>query len=213
MAKVSRPVIYTAVGAVVAAAIVFLTEPDPVKRHTHIRVTPTASAAPDGFTPEDLNAHFVRYTGKRRDVFAPAVSPPKPAAARLAAKPPLITGQRGTWTLTGINTVDGVTTALVENSAADDSVFLRAGDTWHGLHVLRIGGDAVVFQNALGQQTKLAFATTADDTANHAKTVAGAQANAPAPYALPLPAGQLAPMPIQPLPALPSRRLLERSSN
>jgi len=215
MAKVSRPIIYTALGAVVVAAILFLTEPDAVTTKKRVKVTKTADAVTDGILPEDLKAHYPRYAGKPRDVFAPVVAPPKPASANTAKNNPFTQGKQGSWTLTGINTVDGVTTALVENSTGDDSVFLKPGDTWHGLRVTRISDTAVVFQNALGQETKLAFVTTEDEAVSRSKTAGGAQPNttASSPYALPQPGGQLAPMPIQPLPPLRSRRSFERSSN
>ncbi len=148
MAKISRPAVYTAVAAVAVYAVVLLTQPDAPapahKKHPARR----ARADADAFTAADLSAHFARYLGSKRNPFLSKLP---------AAKPPPGAGERGEWNLTGINIINGVPNALVENSATGDSVFLKPGDRWRGLRVISIGTDAVAFLNALGQQTHLAF--------------------------------------------------------
>lgn len=196
MPKVSRPIVYTALFAVVGYAVFLYTQPDAPVKHTKKKITVTLSAAPDGFLPEDLNAHFARYTGKGRDAFTALVTGARQQAADAAANK--LPGKQA-WALTGITSVNDSTTAIVENQGSGESAFLKAGDSWNGLKVVSIGSDAVTFRNALGQETHLAFTTTAPETTT--ASTAGA-----APYALPLPPGQaggaLAPMPIQPLPGL-----------
>lgn len=151
MAKISRPAVYTAVAAVSIYAVVLLTQPDaPTPTHKRLTVR-RARADADALSAADLSAHFARYHAGKRNPFLsklPAAKPPVGAAAG---------GGRGEWVLTGINIINGVPNALVENGATGDSVFLRPGDRWRGLRVLSIGTDAIAFLNALGQQTHLAF--------------------------------------------------------
>ncbi len=155
MAKISRPAVYTFVGAVAVYAWVVLTQPDPPAptRKVHV-LRPAASGAGES-AAADLSAHFARYqAGKTngRDPFLPHL--PAPAAGPAAQK--AAHAEQGKWTLTGISSINGVPNALVE-SASGDSVFLKPGDHWRGLRVLSIGTNAVAFLNALGQQTFLAF--------------------------------------------------------
>ncbi|MBV9851447.1 MAG: hypothetical protein JO250_17400 [Armatimonadetes bacterium] len=195
MLKLSRPVVYTFVAAVAVYAVVLLTQPDTPVRHTVPRHTVRRAAGEaDGITEADLTAHFARYVPGKRDPFVPKVVPPKAAAGRGEGPG----GARDAWTLTGIYAVNDTLNALVENRATGDSVSLKAGDRWRGLRVVSIGSDAVRFQNALGQQTRLAFAPPPAEGPG-ARTAGGA----------PTPAlrvvGPLRPMPIVgPLPPLPT---------
>lgn len=149
--KISRPAIYTLVAAVTIYAVVLLTQPDaPAPAHKKHPVR-RALADADTFTPADLSAHFARYQAGKRNPFLSKLPPAKPSAGKGGG------GERGEWTLTGINIIDGVPNALVENSVTGDSVFLKPGDRWRGLRVISIGTDAIAFLNALGQQTHLAF--------------------------------------------------------
>lgn len=147
----SRPVIYTFLAGVAVYAYVLQTTGPAPSTHKKTTRTQTQSASlPNGITEEDLTAHFARYKGGTKDPFVPAV------ATRVADVSP-IGGAGGQWALTGVNTVDGVTTASIENSSTNDSEFLKAGDNWNGLHVVEITPDSIVFVNALGQQSKLSF--------------------------------------------------------
>lgn len=150
MAKISRPAVYTAVAAVSVYAVVLLTQPDaPAPTHKRV-IMRHARADADSYLANDLSAHFARYQAGKRNPFLSKLP---------AAKPPAGAGSaaHGEWVLTGINIINGVPNALVENSATGDSVFLRPGDRWRGLRVLSIGTDAIAFLNALGQQTHLTF--------------------------------------------------------
>ena len=149
--KISRPVVYSLVGAVAVYAVVLLTQPDAPARTHKVRVVRTARADADAFTAADLSARFARYQAGKRNPFLSKMPSVKPQAGAASG------AGRGEWSLTGINIINGVPNALVENNATGDSVFLRPGDRWRGLRVLSIGTDAVAFLNALGQQTHLAF--------------------------------------------------------
>ena len=188
MAKttISRPVIYAVVAAVVVYAGVVLTEPEPAPRKAAVRTARTASPAPDGFTEADLNTRFVRYAGRPRDPFSPKVVPakaPPPAAAPPPAPPggPPPGTEGSVWTLTGISSINGVRSALIENGSTKESLFLKAGDRWNGLTVAAIEADAVVLRNALGQETRLVFDETAPEP--RAGTAGAAASASPAPAA------------------------------
>jgi hypothetical protein len=166
VAKISRPVLYTAVLGAVAYAVVVLTEPAaPPKKKTVARATRTAAtnAAGDGITPEDLAARFPRYEPKRqKDPFTPrvVVAHALPATAAPGAASSAL--PRGKWVLTGIAAINGAKTALVENGAGD-TVFLKAGDGWNGLRVAAIGQESISLVTADGRRTELGFPTPEEE--------------------------------------------------
>ncbi|MCC6445830.1 MAG: hypothetical protein IT210_20545 [Armatimonadetes bacterium] len=165
MVKISRPIVYTLVLGTAAYAVVLLTEPEPPARKSAPRSRQRAVRNADGITEADRSARFPRYTGGSRNAFAPVVVPAKPS--RLAALgndlPQGIAapGTDGVWSLTGVNIVNGVHNALIENPATQESQFLRVGDRWNGLRVAAIQEDGMIFLNALGQETRLTFAQPA----------------------------------------------------
>ncbi len=187
MAKISRPIVYSVVGAAVVYAIVVLTQPDaPVAKHK-VHITSHAHTSADAFTDEDLNAHFTRYAVSARNPFLPALVLGKDVVKPKAVAP----ATPGGWALTGINVINGVPNALLENGKTSDSVFLQPGDRWQGLRVLGIGADAVTFVNALGQQTHLGFRAEKEIKPD------GAGPNG-SPFHLPPGVGPLPPMPVGP---------------
>ncbi len=197
MAKISRPAVYTFVGAVAVYAWVILTQPDAPTPAHKVRATRPAASHAEDLAAADLAAHFTRYQAGKKNPFLPHL----PASAGMAAEK-TAHAEQGKWTLTGISSINGVPNALVE-SAAGDSVFLKPGDRWRGLRVLSIGTDAVILLNALGQQTSLAFrplGASLPDAGAGAPGVGGFQLQ---------PLGTVSPMPvtpgsIRPLPPLPS---------
>lgn len=198
MAKISRPAVYTFVGAVAVYAWVVLTQPDAPTPAHKVRAPRSAAPRAEDFAAADLSAHFARYQAGKKDPFLPHL----PATAGLAAEK-AAHAEQGKWTLTGISSINGVPNALVENSVTGDSVFLKPGDRWRGLRVLSIGTDAVALINALGQQTSLAFrplAASLPDAGAGAPGVGGFHLQ---------PLGTVSPLPvtpgsIRPLPPLPS---------
>ncbi len=186
MAKISRPVVYSFVGAAVVYAIVVLTQPDAPVAKRRVHVTRVVHAQADDFTQADLTAHFARYPVSKRNPFLPALLLGGTRAAHTAP------GGPGGWTLTGINIINGVPNALVENPSANDSVFLKPGDSWKGLRVASIGSDTIVFVNALGQQTHLSFQVTEKDAGK------GPAASGGSPFRLPPGVSALPPLPVGP---------------
>lgn len=154
MVKISRPAVYTFVGAVAIYAGVLLTQPDPPSptRKLHVLRRAKADADVNAVDPDDLNAHFARYVSHNRNPFLSGLTSAGSANAGGAAG----AGQ-SRWTLTGINVLNGAASALVESETTGESVFLRTGDRWRGLRVVAIRAGSVSFLNALGQKTRLAF--------------------------------------------------------
>jgi hypothetical protein len=160
VAKISRPIVYVAVIGAIAYAAVLLTEPDkpPVKV---VRRTAPAVQAPKGFAEEDLNAVFPRYAARARDAFLPKVMSSKRSVATAPAdgkSAETASGlPAGVWMLTGITSVNGVRTALVENGSAGDSVFLKVGDIWNGMRVAAIEQNSLVMVSPAGRKTRFGF--------------------------------------------------------
>lgn len=196
MAKISRPAVYTFVGAVAIYAGVLLTQPDPPTTPRKAHAVRRAKADADALRSDDLNAHFDRYVGGKRNPFLSGL----PSGGGKAGA----SGVQGQWTLTGINILNGAASALVENGTTGESVFLRTGDRWRGLRVVAIGAGSVSFLNALGQRTHLAFKDL--DPPAPAPGAPGGMAGASV-YRLPPLGTAVAPMPvgpanIQPLPPM-----------
>ena len=132
----------------------------PAPAHHNMLSSDMASA--DGILPEDLDAHFNRYIGGSRDPFLPTIFPPNSGGQGDLTG----VGKHGSWTLTGINQVNGQSSALVEDDSTGDSVFLQVGDRWNGLRVMAIEDESVRFENAFGQQTELSFPQPPADTSD-----------------------------------------------
>lgn len=171
MAKISRPVIYVAVLGVIAYAAVVLTEPDAPAKKVAPRTAKTTVTAPKGYTEEDLKASFPRYLSKEKDAFKPVVVAKQrslpgtaPAGGALPGNLAQLAGlEKGVWLLTGVTSVNGVRSALVENGSTGESIFLKPGTVWKGLRVAAVESDAVVLVGPQGAKTRLAFAQFADE--------------------------------------------------
>lgn len=187
----SRLVIYTLVGAVAIYAYVLNTTPPAASTHrtTHFAKKQTSTLA-NGITPEDLTAHFPRYAVGAKDPFLPAID------LHPGQAPGVPGSGGGEWSLTGINTINGVTTATVENPASSDSVFLKAGDRWNGLQVRQVNNDNVIFENALGQETRLSFPGNDADVTSTTTEMSSKGTPAPVPAAPAMPTIAILPMQI-----------------
>lgn len=159
MPKVSRPIIYSVLALIVGLAWLYLNPSTPTTTKHATRLLKSASSSQDGFTDEDLHAHFARYFGKDRDPFIPGVRQAG-EADQLASS---IAGGKSGWALTGVNSVNGDETAVVENASTKESVYLKRGQQWNGLTVMSMSENGVLFENALGQESTLGFAAPQAD--------------------------------------------------
>ena len=204
MAKISRPILYAAVLGAAAYAVLLLTEPDAPKKKPTLPARNAAAEAPKGFSKEDLNAHFARYSGGKNDAFRPrAVSRRSKVVAAKAAdavKPsPDLPPMAGVWSLTGITVVNGIPSALMENATADQVVFLKAGEMWNNLRVTAIEPDAVILANTQGKITRIGFPVVVEE-----KEKSGATTPLRTPPLAPTlqPVPQVPPMPVPAVPGL-----------
>jgi hypothetical protein len=156
--KVS-PVVYVAAFSVVAFLVVqFTTPPVPTASpKAPVRTTAAsagAATADDTDAPDpDADVHFPRYAGGTRDPFAAVVVPTSPHPVQVAA----VVRPAQQWNLTGITDIDGVSSALLENSKTGDTVFLRRGDHWNGTQVAGISDQAVTLVDSRGDRTSVGF--------------------------------------------------------
>jgi hypothetical protein len=197
VAKISRPVIYVLVAAIGVGAW-FFTEPEAgaKKKAARTASTSTRSAkdADSNLTPEDLKTRFPRYSGAVRDAFRPEISTarpklaaPKPAPTLMPVvlpAPPKKSTQSvalDAWTLTGISVVDGEKTALIENKATSDMVFVRAGTSWKGLRVLAIETGALVFALPDGTPRRMTFPVPPEEKVAASRPAAPDETSAPPP--------------------------------
>jgi hypothetical protein len=206
VAKLSRPILYTAIVGAVAYAAVVLTEPEaPPKKKAVPRTAHTAATTADtgsNITPEDLKARFTRYEPqkKARNAFLPRVVTAHALAAAAAAAPTggALSAGRGSWVLTGIAAIDGTRSALLENGSTGESVFLKAGDKWNSLRVAAVGVQSVAFVNAQGQRTELGFPELDD------QQKPGGATPLPGGTGTSAPAGPAGVFPAAPFPAAPN---------
>lgn len=132
--KVSRPIVYVLLLGVVAYGVVLYTE-EPTGRKPTRRTAISNAAAnlPEGFTEEDLNAKFEQVNDSPRDAFKPLVAR-RAAGSDVSlspdAIPSVLTGGDPNWVYTGMAEVDGIPTALVENKATGEGVFLKQAENW-----------------------------------------------------------------------------------
>ena len=152
----------------VIVAVVLNLEPDSTTATTHrLGVAERLNTIQSASVEDDDTIHFPKYKGTARDPFIPAVVFDNPTVGGPGS---LVNGSK--WELTGINSVNGVVSALIENPETNESVFLQQGDSWHGLRVASISDDSINFVNALGQVTQMGFADQAP--ANSSQTIGAA---------------------------------------
>lgn len=147
MAKVSRPVLYTALLGVLAYAVVVYTEPDSKRAPAKPKRTTVASPANAQFTKEDYDRRFDSYDAELRNAFKPGIvrlGGDSLLAQRLDGLPTALTGGDPNWRYTGTATIDGVRVALIENSVTSEGVFLHEGESWKQAVLTKIDDEAIV---------------------------------------------------------------------
>lgn len=101
------------------------------------------------YKKEDYTAKFASLKEEPKYAFKPLVvkstGPVNAGGAAADSDPGMsITGEPG-WLFTGSPELDGVRSALLDNTTTGESVFLNVGDHWKNGHVKSIGADAMVF--------------------------------------------------------------------
>lgn len=162
--KVSRPVVYLGLIAVAVAAFL-LTEEEPARKST---TKPKTVASKPGdrsaFTVEDYKATFEPVSGPVKNSFQPLVLRYGGLDAGLLTPnvvPLEFAGGEPNWALTGIAYVDGVPTALIENSSTGEGFFVKHGDQFKASTVVRITPNSVVLSGPGGIAKTLTIVTEA----------------------------------------------------
>jgi len=151
--KVSRPVIYIGLAAVIGAAVYFYTEPAAVVKKPPVKKpTVRQTLGIPGILPEDYELKFANVASSSRDVFRPLVS--RTTTSRGSADTSGFGS--GGWHLTGISIVNGQRLATVE-SANGDLASLRLGQSFDGFVVRAISDSDVTIEAQDGKREKLRF--------------------------------------------------------
>lgn len=164
MAKISRPVMYTALAAVVAAAWL-LTSEEPAKAKGKTTPKRTAAATKDkmGFLPEDYNPPtFEPVMSPVPSKFNPLVVRTQTASALALAPdavPAELAGGDPNWVYTGTAEIDGKPTALLENRVTAESDFVNQGQKWKRCEVAQILPQGIVLAGPSGRKVKLVLSS------------------------------------------------------
>lgn len=162
MPKVSRPVLYTALGAIAVAAWVMTAEEAPKGTATKSpRLAKKATQTVGTFTEEDFKASSTSFgpTVKiSRNSFDPLVVRtrtsvdfqlmPDQVPAELAGGDP-------NWVYTGTAEIDGKPTALLENRVTMESSFVNQGEKWQRASIVQILPQGIVLSGPSGKKVKL----------------------------------------------------------
>lgn len=149
---ISKPILYVSLLAVVVYAATLPKGDDAARKPAKTTKPAVKKSGEIEITEEDLKAHFASYASQPKDAFLPKVIP---VSAITDKKNP--NAANGKWTLTGVNTVDGVTSAVLENESTHDIQILKKGDTFNGAQVVSIEPLAVNFVTKLNQVSRLTF--------------------------------------------------------
>lgn len=183
MAKIPRYLYYLVGAAVALVLYTVLTAPETVPtRRANNTFAGGASRkkADDTYRPEDYTAKFPPVNVAPRDAFKPLVAKttttlavqPTPLAPN--GIPASFAGGDGNWVYTGNAEVDGVPNALLENTASQETVFLRPGERWKSLTLAGVTASAIELIGPTGQRRSVGIADeTAATTQVAATTPAG----------------------------------------
>lgn len=161
MPKLSRPVIYTALGAVVVAAFVLTGEEPKKSSSTKVRAQkPTvAKRAQSEFLPEDYEKqNFQPIVIVAPNKFEPLVQKTKTSMDYALAPdsvPSELAGGDPNWIYTGTAEVDGKPTALIENRVTGESEFINQGQKWKRATVSQILPQGLILAGPSGKKVKL----------------------------------------------------------
>lgn len=137
--------------------------PDAAKKTTKKTITPhSASAGTTVYTDADYKATYASYDGPLKNAFKPLIARRNTGGDFGTGKengvPAYMAGGSGDWIYTGTAVVDGVPTALIENTATGDGVYLNVGEHWKELAVEHIESDSIVIRSSDGETVSLRLA-------------------------------------------------------
>lgn len=113
-----------------------------------------------GQATKTTEVRFSPYVSRGHNAFMPLVLQERLAGGDGVGFSP--DGGASQWNLTGISTVNGVQTAVLENSSSKEVVFLRQGEVWNGHRLMSVDGTSVLFHTKEGRPIRVNFAEPAD---------------------------------------------------
>lgn len=151
---------------IIGLVYVFMGGDESPKRTTKkVPVKRSASSSVDQYTEADRTAKFAIYSQSARDTFKPLIARANPrgeggvGSTKENAIPAYLAGGDANWTYTGTAEVNGVPSALFENSTTADGVFLKQGEHWKDLVIELISQDSVVVKSSGGDTVILRLAS------------------------------------------------------
>lgn len=163
--KSSLPIL---IGVLVVAVIFGLSggneAPTTKKKGLGMGAFPTATKKKKGdieYTQEDEKAKFGSVDTAATNAFKPQiVRRDVNSQLRTGASngiPPLFAGGEAGWTYTGNMEVNGKPNALLENSGTGEGVFLKPGEKWKALTLVKVNEDSIVLDGPGGYRKTVYF--------------------------------------------------------
>ena len=192
MAKIPRYLYYLGGGALALLVYTFATAPEAPttrKANNSFQAGTSRKKGDDTYRPEDYTAKFPPVNVAPRDAFKPLVvkttttlttAQPTPLAPN--GIPALFAAGDGNWIYTGNAEVDGVPNALLENTASQETVFLRPGERWKNLTLAGVTTNQIELIGPTGQRRSVQIA---DETAPSTTPATSAAPAGTAPGTLP----------------------------
>ena len=165
MAKLSRPVLFTALAGIVAVAYVY-TQDEPKTGTSKKKTTRSSKAvvAKDkfGFSDEDYNPPAFAPVTFTKNAFQPVIVRTRQAgeiAIAPDAVPAELAGGDPNWFYTGNAELDGKPTALLDNRVTMESEFVAQGQKWKRCTIVQILPQALVLAGPSGRKVKLTLSS------------------------------------------------------
>lgn len=160
MLKISRPVAYTALGAIIFAAFVMTGEEPKKSSSTKPKIKKASTTkAQNAFQPEDYKkGAFQPIVIVAPNKFTPLVQKTKTSMDYALAPdsvPAELAGGDPNWIYTGTAELDGKPTALVENRVTGESEFVNQGQRWKRATVSQILPQGLILAGPSGKKVKL----------------------------------------------------------
>ncbi len=158
MAKPSRTIIYSVVGAIaIYGVFVVMTSDDAKAKSTKPKAIAKKSSKTALYLPEDYKASFAPVLLPVKNVMHPLVirAMDRLGGSSETSIPSNFTGGDGNWIYTGLAEVNGSPTALLENESSGEGVFLKVGERWKQCIVAEIKSESVVLVGPDGQSKRV----------------------------------------------------------
>ena len=161
MLKLSRPVIYSALGAIVVVAFLMTGEQPKKSSSTKAKTkkSSTVKRAETEFLPEDYKkGGFQPIVIVSPNKFTPLVQKTKTSMDYALAPdsvPAELAGGDPNWVYTGTAELDGKPTALVENRVTGESEFVNQGQKWKRASISQILPQGLILAGPSGKKVKL----------------------------------------------------------